>query len=125
MKTRNATLLALSITALASSSLVNAQEISVTPDRLKWQQSVASPSETALLLGSPGQPGPSVVRARLKPGMKVMPHSHPVDVQVTVLSGTLLYGQGDRFDEAKMKEYPAGSFFVERANLPRKCVQLR
>jgi polar amino acid transport system substrate-binding protein len=118
MKTRNAALLALSITALASASVAVAQEISVTPDRLKWQQSVASPSETALLLGGPGQPGPSVVRARLKPGMRVMPHSHPVDVHVTVLSGTLLYGQGESFDEAKMKEYPAGSFFVETANLP-------
>jgi polar amino acid transport system substrate-binding protein len=118
MTTRNAALLALSISALATSSVVNAQEISITPERLKWMQSVASPSETALLLGGPGQPGPSVVRARLKPGMKVMPHSHPVDVHVTVLSGTLLYGQGESFDEAKLKEYPAGSFFVERANLP-------
>lgn len=118
MKTRNGALLAISVTALASASLADAQEISITPERLKWTQSVASPSETTLLMGGPGQPGPWVVRARLKPGMRVLPHSHPVDVQVTVLSGTLLYGQGESFDEGKLKEYPAGSFFVERANLP-------
>jgi quercetin dioxygenase-like cupin family protein len=51
-----------------------------------------------------------------------MPHSHPVDVQVTVLSGTLLHAEGETFDETKLKEYPAGSFFVERANVPHYAV---
>jgi len=118
MKARHAALLSIGIAGLATISLVHAQEISITPDQLKWAQSVASPSETTFLLGDPRQSGPFVVRARLKPGMKVMPHSHPIDVQVTVLSGTLLYGQGEKFDETKMKEYPTGSFFVERANVP-------
>ena len=104
--------------ALVVLTPAGAQEISITPDRLKWTQSVASPSETTLLTGDPRQPGPWVSRARLKPGMKTMPHSHPVDIQITVLSGTLLYGEGNSFDEAKMREYPAGSFFVERANIP-------
>ena len=118
MKTRHAALLSLGIAGLAIISLAHAQEISITPDKLKWTQSVASPSETTVLMGDPRQPGPWVVRARLKPGMKVMPHSHPIDVQVTVISGTLLYAQGEKFDEAKMNEYPTGSFFVEQANVP-------
>jgi quercetin dioxygenase-like cupin family protein len=93
-----------------------AQQTSLTPDQLKWSKSAASPSDTAVVFGKPQEGGHWIVRARLKPGMKVMPHSHPVDVHVTVLSGTLLYGEGDKFDEKKMKEYPAGSFFMERAN---------
>lgn len=104
------------IAGMAVASLGHAQEISVTPQQLKWAKSPASPSDTALLMGDPRKDGPFVVRARLKPGMKVMPHSHPIDVQITVLSGTLLFGQGETFDEKKMKEYPTGSFFVERAN---------
>jgi len=27
--------------------------------------------------------------------------------------GTVLYGEGDKFDPAKLKAYPAGSFIVE------------
>lgn len=104
--------------ALVVLTPASAQEISITPDRLKWTQSVASPSETTLLMGDPRQPGPWVSRARFKPGMKTMPHSHPFDIHVTVLSGTLLYGEGDSFDETKMREYPEGSFLVERANVP-------
>lgn len=118
MNLRHAALLSIGIAGIASISLAQAQEISITPDQLKWTQSVASPSETAVLMGDPRQAGPFVVRARLKPGMKVMPHSHPIDIQMTVISGTLLYGQGEKFDEAKMKEYPTGSFFVERADVP-------
>ena len=118
MNLRQAALRSIGLAGIASISLAQAQEISITPDQLKWTQSVASPSETTLLMGDPRQAGPFVVRARLKPGMKVMPHSHPIDVQVTVLSGTMLYGHGATFDQAKMKEYPTGSFFVERANVP-------
>ena len=118
MNLRHAALLSIGIAGIASISLAQAQEISITPDQLKWTKSVASPSETTVLMGNPRQEGPFVVRSRLKPGMKVMPHSHPIDVQVTVISGTMLYGQGEKFDEAKMKEYPVGSFFVERANVP-------
>ena len=118
MKTRHAALLSLGIAGLAIISLAHAQEISITPDKLKWTRSLTSPSETTILMGVPGKPEPWVVRARLEPGMKVMPHSHPVDVQVTVISGTLLYAQGEKFDEAKMKEYPTGSFFVEKADVP-------
>ena len=41
----------------------------------------------------------------------------PISI-VTVLSGTLLYAEGDKFDAAKLKSYPAGSFVVETPNKP-------
>jgi quercetin dioxygenase-like cupin family protein len=47
-----------------------------------------------------------------------MPHSHPTENLVMVLSGTVLYGEGDKFDPAKLKAYPAGSFIVEKPNSP-------
>jgi quercetin dioxygenase-like cupin family protein len=97
---------------------VHAQMFSVTPDQLKWAKSAATLSESAVIMGDPRQPGPFVTRARYKEGMKVMPHSHPGDVYLTVLSGTLLYAEGETFDESKFKEFPAGSFLVERANVP-------
>jgi quercetin dioxygenase-like cupin family protein len=105
-----------------SGSLVHAQTVSITPDQLNWQQSPANPAETAVLMGDPRLPGPFVMRVRVPANTRVMPHSHPVDVQVTVLTGTLLHAEGETFDETKLKEYPAGSFFIERANVPHYAV---
>ena len=117
MKARHVAYVA-GVGCLSVIAFVYAQQISVTPDQLKWSKSPASPSDSVVVMGNPGKGGNWVNRARLKPGMKVMPHSHPVDVHVTVLSGTLLFAEGETFDESKFKEYPAGSFFMERANTP-------
>jgi hypothetical protein len=38
---------------------------------------------------------------------------------VTVLSGTYWTGVGETFDESKLKAYPAGSFYVIPAGVPR------
>jgi anti-sigma factor ChrR (cupin superfamily) len=60
--------------------------------------------------------GSFVIRARLPAGYKVPPHSHPTAEQLTVLSGDLGVGLGDRFDEAKGQELKPGGF----ADLPGK-----
>ena len=99
-------------------SLVYAQAVSFTPDQLKWTRNPATGSELAPLMGDARQPGPYVVRVRYPAGLKAMPHSHPADVLVTVISGTLRYAEGETFDETKFKDYPAGSFLVLRANVP-------
>jgi hypothetical protein len=41
---------------------------------------------------------------------------------VTVLSGTLYYAYGDRFDEAKLRALPAGSFFTEPKDISHYAV---
>ena len=68
-------------------------------------------------MGDPKQ-GAYVNRVQLSANVKIMPHSHPTENLVTVLSGTVLYGEGDKFDAAKLKPYPAGSFIVEKPNSP-------
>jgi hypothetical protein len=50
------------------------------------------------------------LRLKLPDGYKVAPHWHPKREEVTVISGTLNVGMGDKFDAAKMKPFPAGSF---------------
>jgi hypothetical protein len=37
---------------------------------------------------------------------------------VVVLSGTLYVGNGDKWDENKLKAYPAGTFYSEPAKAP-------
>lgn len=72
---------------------------------------------SAVLVGDPAQ-GPFVVRVQLAPNARIMPHSHHTENVLTVLSGTLLYGEGFKFDRAKLKPYPAGSLIVEKPNEP-------
>lgn len=90
----------------------------VTPEELKFQRNPATGSEIAVVMGDPSKAAPFVLRVKYQQGFKAMPHSHPIDVQVTVLSGTMLWAEGETFDESKLKEYPAGSFIFEKANSP-------
>ena len=96
--------------------LVHAQAL--IPEQLKFQRNPATGSEIAAVMGDPAKPAPFVTRVKYPPGFKAMPHSHPIDLQVTVLSGTMLWAEGETFDENKLKEYPAGSFIFEKANVP-------
>jgi len=106
------------IFTLASAQLY-AQDIALTPDQLKFNRNPATGSQLALLMGDPRQAGGTfIMRVRYPAGLKAMPHSHPNDTLVTVMSGTLRYAEGTTFDETKLKEYPAGSFLVMRANVP-------
>jgi len=46
---------------------------------------------------------------KFPPGFKVMPHFHPDERTVVVLSGTWYMGVGEEWDESKMKGYPPGA----------------
>ncbi len=54
-------------------------------------------------------------RVRFRANAKVQPHFHPDERIITVLSGTLYMGYGDRFDESAMKALPPGSVWTEPA----------
>jgi quercetin dioxygenase-like cupin family protein len=116
MKTRHAALAAVAAVGATAAALVFAQGI--TPDQLNFQRNPATGSEIATVFGNASQAVPFMTRVKYPPGFKSAPHSHPVDLQVTVLSGTLLYAEGEKFDESKLKEYPAGSVILEKANVP-------
>jgi Domain of unknown function (DUF4437) len=85
----------------------------VTPEDVKWQDGPASlpkGAKMAVLEGDPGKEGPFVLRIKLPDGFRVLPHTHPRDERVTVISGTLYLGMGDKFDEKAGKALPAGSY---------------
>ena len=65
----------------------------------------------AVLEGDPSKPGPFTLRAKLPAGYRIAPHHHPADERVTVLSGAVRIGMGERFDEATMTTLPAGGYF--------------
>ena len=68
------------------------------------------------LEGDPAQDGMFTIRLQVPAGTRLQPHSHPRDERVTVLSGEVLVGFGDTFDEKVMTSFTAGSFYVNPAN---------
>src|SRR5262249_21262787 len=86
----------------------------LTPDQVKWgpaPEGLPPGAKVAILAGDPTKEGvPYVIRAKFPDGYQVPPHWHPVDENVTVLSGTLGMGRGDKFDKKAGKELRAGSF---------------
>ena len=115
MKLRNAVLAAI---AACGGVAVGVEAQQITPDQVKYQRNPATGSEIATVWGDATKPVPFVMRVKYPQGFKAAPHSHPVDLQVTVLSGTLHFAEGTSFDESKLKAYPAGSFIFEKADVP-------
>ncbi len=85
-----------------------------TPDQIKWgppPPSVPAGAQLAVLEGDPtASTGDFTVRLKMPDGYKFAPHYHPKRENVTVLSGTLKVGMGDKFDESKMMSFAPGSF---------------
>src|SRR5436309_363495 len=76
-------------------------------------QSALAATEVAILQGDPSKEGaPFVVRFRSAPGTRIPPHWHPIDENITVLSGVFCVGMGDKLDENSCRDMPAGSYMV-------------
>lgn len=71
----------------------------------------------AVLSGDPGQPGPFTIRAHMPAGYTVPAHWHPTDEHVTVISGTIAMGLGDKLDEKALHDLKPGGFAHMPANV--------
>ena len=94
--------------------------VGLTPEQVLW----FTPSyykdgrQRAQLLGDSTQGGAWLDRVKIPNGGRVPAHTHTHDEVVTVIEGTWYLGEGERFDPAKLKGYPAGSFIVIPAGVP-------
>ena len=87
---------------------------------LKW--SAAPPffpkgAELTVLSGDPSKDGLYVVRLKMPAGYKIPAHNHPTDEHVTVISGNLHLGMGDKLDEKKGMSLSAGGYGVAPAKM--------
>ncbi len=73
------------------------------PADVKWKDSPIPGVQTAVISGDPTQSGLYVIRAKLSPGAKVMPHTHPDTRYDTVLAGEVYFGFGETFDASNTK----------------------
>lgn len=87
---------------------------------LKWSDappSLPAGGKVAVLEGDPAKEGPFTIRLQMPAGYKIPAHTHPTAEHVTVISGTLNLGMGPKFDEATIKEMPAGAYAVMPAGM--------
>jgi hypothetical protein len=108
-------LLALAAAAapVAAAAQTPAPHAFVTPGDVTWgpaPPTLPPGAMIAVLDGDPTKPGPFVVRLKIPDGYKIAPHWHPTDERLTILQGNFRAGMGEAFDEAALRDFPAGSF---------------
>ena len=87
--------------------------VMLAPGALTWGDpppSLPPGAKVAVVSGDPSKAVPFVIRAQMPAGYKIAPHWHPTDENVTVLSGTVALGMGEKFDEPAMKSLSAGGY---------------
>jgi hypothetical protein len=81
------------------------------PQDIEFKGPLTGPPQTVVLYGDPTKPGLFVSRVKFSAGWKDLPHWHPDEMRtVVVLSGTLYFGSGEKWDESKFKAYEAPHF---------------
>ena len=94
--------------------------VGLTADEVRWftPPYYKDGRQRAQLFGDSSQGGTWIDRVKMPGGARVLAHTHPQEELVTVIEGTWYLGKGTRFDSAKLRGYPAGSFIVIRAGIP-------
>jgi quercetin dioxygenase-like cupin family protein len=94
--------------------------VGLTPDEVRWftPSYYKDSRQRAQLFGDSSQDGAWIDRVKIPSGSRVLAHTHPQDELVTVIEGTWYLGEGAKFDSAKLRGYPAGSFVVIPAGVP-------
>lgn len=91
----------------------------ITAESARWVSPPHLPGvQGAWFLGAEDRPGIYHLRVKLAAGARIPPHTHPDERSSTILSGTLLVGFGEAFDEAALVAVPAGAVYVAPANVP-------
>jgi mannose-6-phosphate isomerase-like protein (cupin superfamily) len=107
-----ATALALCIVSAGRAAQTAPSPTILTPDKIHWQAGTGAMkgAQFAVLYGDPSRPGFYAMRLRMPDGLVFAPHVHGEQENVSVISGTLMVGLGDKVDTTKMVSLAAGSF---------------
>ena len=88
------------------------------PQEIIFKDDPAFPNggQSALIEGDPDKPGLFILRIKFPPNYVVPPHTHPGLETVTVLTGAMGSGMGEKADITKGKMLAAGGILVLPAN---------
>jgi quercetin dioxygenase-like cupin family protein len=89
-----------------------------TPDSVKWNPAPFPGITIAVAAGNPTANGMYAIFVKFAPGAQALPHTHPDQRIVTVLSGLIHVGIGTAFDQSKAMVLKAGSVVIIPADAP-------
>lgn len=87
---------------------------------VKWQAAppfLPKGADFAVVSGDPAKEGPYIIRLKVPASYKMPAHSHPRTENVTVMSGDLHVGMGDKLDPSKGQSLQAGGFIEAPARM--------
>lgn len=87
-----------------------AQVQTVLPIDLQWRANPAVVgAQSATVVGDSSKPELYALFGKMNSGATFPAHTHPDARITTVISGTMYYGVGEKFEQTMVKPYPAGS----------------
>lgn len=109
-------MIVLSGAAFAMDPAQHAREL--TPADIKFEDNPAFPegAQSMLIHGDPTKPEFFIIRLRFPPNYVVPPHTHPAFESVTVLTGSMGSGMGEKVEKPKGKMLEQGSLLLLPAN---------
>lgn len=94
---------------------------------MQWAQgppSLPAGAQMVVLDGDPRQKGSFTLRLKMPAGYKIPPHTHPTAERVTVISGAVRLGVGEKLDESVGHQMKAGDFAVVPPGVPHFAISL-
>ena len=88
------------------------------PADLKWMDGppgLPAGATFAVVSGDPGKKGMFTVQIRMPSNYAVLPHWHPSDEKVTLISGKLAYGMSDQLNRTSAQALNQGQDIVMKA----------
>lgn len=108
------TTIAGAIAALVFSSAALADEaVTMNPADIKWGAAppvLPKGAQLAVLNGDPGKPGQFTIRLKTPANYKIAPHWHTQAENLTIVSGALYLGAGDKMDAKAAHALKAGGY---------------
>ncbi len=99
------------VAAVEGQSGGTAGSVVVQPTDVKWEPARSLPAGImASVLHGDTVKGPSAVLVKIPAGTLIPPHRHSADEIALVHSGTILFGTGEKVDEATAVTIPAGGY---------------
>jgi quercetin dioxygenase-like cupin family protein len=112
-------LLALTATGFSALSVADVAG-PVQASEIKWGPAppvLVKGAELAVLAGDPAKEGPVTLRLKMPKNYEIAAHWHPTDERVTVISGELGLGMGDKLDRKASKVLKAGGYAIAPAHM--------
>src|SRR5262245_53741290 len=111
---------ALALTFVAASIVAQSSHVLVPADQVQWgpaPPALPPGAQISVLEGNPAAKGPVTLRLKFPANYNIPAHWHSMTERVTVLSGALRVGMGDKLDRQASQTLEPGGFVSLPANM--------